>query len=123
MFSAERQNLDYLKIQQGAFMALGLDIGVTRRKNLLKSIWRFLFNNICTLYMQYGFMNFAIHSITNIDSITGSLSMFNQGVLLLFKLFLIILKGDSMLKLIWEMNILTKDGKLVKLICYGLRIS
>ncbi|XP_013113430.2 odorant receptor 45a-like [Stomoxys calcitrans] len=54
--------------------------------------------------LQYGFINYAFHSITNIDSITSSLSMFNQGVLLLFKGAMLIGKGSSMLKLIWNLN-------------------
>ncbi|XP_061400272.1 odorant receptor 45a-like [Musca vetustissima] len=112
MSMADRQNLEYLSVQYGAFMALGLDIGVTtgRRRGLLKSVWKFAFNMLCTFYMQYGFGNFVIHSITDIDAITASLSMFNQGILLTFKVSLIILKGEEMLKLIWDMNILSRGA-------------
>lgn len=92
-------------------MVLGLDIGVTRRSALLKSGWTFLFNILCTVFMEYGFANFVINSITDIDAITSSLSMFNQGILLTFKVLVMVFKGDEMLKLIWDMNRLARGGK------------
>ncbi|XP_075149616.1 odorant receptor 45a-like [Haematobia irritans] len=108
--STERQNLDYLHVQYQSFMGLGLDIGVLRRDRLITSFWKLMFYTTCVTFMQYGFITFVIHSITNIDNITSSLSMFNQGVLLMFKGTMIIYKGDKMLNLIWKLNKLAKDA-------------
>uniref|UniRef100_A0A1I8PBH8 Odorant receptor n=1 Tax=Stomoxys calcitrans TaxID=35570 RepID=A0A1I8PBH8_STOCA len=106
----EKQNLEFLKIQRYAMGILGLDLGVTSRKQLIKSPGTLAFFTFSIVLFQYGFFNYAKDSITDIDTITSSLSMFNQGGLLLFKGSMLIHYGGKMLNLIWNLNSLAKEA-------------
>lgn len=89
---------------------MGISINTLKRKELLQSYGKFFGLIICTLYLEYGLINFAA-SIPNIDAATGSLSIFNQGILILLKITLFIAKGGKFMKLIWDMNLLAEKGK------------
>ncbi|KAM7351570.1 odorant receptor 1a-like [Cochliomyia hominivorax] len=105
-----QQNLEFLTIQYFAFSKMGLDLRALKRRELLRNYGKFFLLISCTLYLEYGLINFVAHSVTNIDVATGSLSMFNQGCLILIKITVFLVKGDKFLKLIWNMNLMAEKA-------------
>uniref|UniRef100_A0A1B0GFW7 Odorant receptor n=1 Tax=Glossina morsitans morsitans TaxID=37546 RepID=A0A1B0GFW7_GLOMM len=101
----------FLSIQQRNLAVLGFDLNAAERRYLVEKPLKLLFVLSCNFYWTYGLMNFAIYNIENFDEITGSLSVFNQDILLFFKMFIFFAKADKYLNLIKSMNKLADKAK------------
>lgn len=106
-----KQDLKFLTIQNLTLKQMGIDINTLKRRELLKNFWKFIFLISCTVYLEYGLINFVVHNVSNIDVATGALSMLNQGFLILIKMSVFLAKGDKFMKLIWDMNLLAEKGE------------
>uniref|UniRef100_A0A1I8PEX3 Odorant receptor n=1 Tax=Stomoxys calcitrans TaxID=35570 RepID=A0A1I8PEX3_STOCA len=102
-----RQNLEFLGIQYKSLHAIGLDLGVIRGRDIVKNRQKFTILAVITFYLQCGLFVYAAHMFTiQIDKASTSLSLFNQGSLLCFKMFILLLRSDRLLKFIWDLNML-----------------
>uniref|UniRef100_A0A1A9ZHB6 Uncharacterized protein n=1 Tax=Glossina pallidipes TaxID=7398 RepID=A0A1A9ZHB6_GLOPL len=114
----DKKSAKFLSIQQRNLAVLGFDLNAAQRQYLVEKPLKLLFVLSCNFYWTYGLMNFAIYNIENFDEITGSLSVFNQDILLFFKMFIFFTKANKYLNLIKSMNKLADKGKLGKKKCY-----
>ncbi|KAL9875436.1 odorant receptor 45a-like [Glossina fuscipes fuscipes] len=101
----------FLSIQQRNLAVLGFNLKAAQRQYLVEKPLKLLFVLSCNIYWTYGLINFAIYNIENFDEITGSLSVFNQDILLFFKMFIFFAKGSKFLNLINRMNKLADKAK------------
>ena len=108
--SSDRQNLEFLNIQTITLHNMGIRFNTLKRRELLQNYWKFLALISCTIYLEYGLLSFAVHAVPNFDVVTGALSMFNQGCLILVKITTFLVNGDKFMLLIQQMNQLAKKG-------------
>uniref|UniRef100_A0A1A9W6W6 Odorant receptor n=1 Tax=Glossina brevipalpis TaxID=37001 RepID=A0A1A9W6W6_9MUSC len=108
---AEEKCAKFLSTQRRNLDILGLDLNATQRRYFLKNPLRLFFFQSCSVYWIYGLMNFSIYNIETFDVSSGSLSLFNQGILIIFKLFILLAKASKFLYLMKIMNQLAKKAK------------
>lgn len=112
--SSDRQNLEFFTIQTVTLRNMGIRCNTFKRREMLQNYWKFLSLISCTIYLEYVLICFVVHSVSNLDVVTGPLSMFNQGCLILVKITTFLVNGDKFMLLIQQMNQLAQKGGWVR---------
>ncbi|TMW54502.1 hypothetical protein DOY81_000494 [Sarcophaga bullata] len=108
--SSDKQILEFLAIQTITLHNMGIHFNTLKRRELLQNYWKFFGLISCTIYLEFGLISFAVHSVPNLDVVTGALSMFNQGCLILVKITTFLVNGDKFMLLIQQMNQLAEKA-------------